>query len=239
MVLVHGFTQTARSWDVLAGRLADRHEVLAVDAPGHGRSADWRTGLWASADALVDTAGTGTYIGYSMGARLVLHAALAHPDRVRAMVLIGATPGIVDPEEREQRRRADEALAHVIERDGVAAFIESWLANPLFAGLSADNDQRADRLTNTAAGLASSLRLAGTGTQDDLWPRLGELGQPTLLITGALDTKFSAIASAMAASMAHADHVVIAGVGHPAHTEAPEVVGEIIMTWIAGLAATA
>ena len=97
-----------------------------------------------------DAGGTGTYVGYSMGGRVSLHAALAHPDAVERLVLIGATAGIDDPDERAARREADDRLADHIEAVGVPAFIDEWLANPLFAGLTEATALRSDRLRNTA-----------------------------------------------------------------------------------------
>ena len=154
----------------LAADLADDHEVVAVDAPGHGGSADVRADLVAGAALLGATGGRATYVGYSMGGRLCLHLAVARPDLVERLVLVSATAGIDDPIERAERRAADEALAASIERDGVDAFLARWVAQPLFAGLA--DPGLDDRRRNTVAGLASSLRLAGTGTQEPLWDRL-------------------------------------------------------------------
>lgn len=91
---------------------------------------------------LVRTGGLGTYIGYSMGGRVALHAALAHPDQVQRLVLVGATAGLDDPDEREARRTADERLADHIEVVGVQTFIDEWLENPLFEGLTDETAQR-------------------------------------------------------------------------------------------------
>ena len=179
ITLAHGFTQTSRSWDhlieLLAQRGLDAADSTAGDLPGHGDSAAVQADLWGSAERLVADGGTGTYVGYSMGGRVALHAALTHRDAVDQLVLIGATPGIIDGTEREARRSADDALADHIEEVGVAAFIDEWLANPLFAGLTDQTAQRADRLRNTAPGLSSSLRLTGTGTQEPLWNRLADI----------------------------------------------------------------
>src|SRR4029079_11733995 len=57
VVLVHGFTQTHESWDPVTADLATDHEVVVVDAPGHGGSAGVRTDLWAGADLLADVGG--------------------------------------------------------------------------------------------------------------------------------------------------------------------------------------
>ena len=175
IVLVHGFAQTQACWGEVGDALASDHEVVRVDAPGHGGSADVRADLAGTADLLAEAGGPATYLGYSMGGRMVLHLALAHPEVVRGMVLVGATAGIDDPIEREARQVADDALAVAIEVDGMDAFLDRWLALPLFAGLDEHTAFRAERLANTTDGLASSLRLAGTGQQEPLWDRLGSI----------------------------------------------------------------
>src|SRR5260221_8315950 len=119
-----------------------------------------------------------------MGGRISLHAALAHPDLVTGLVLVGATAGIEDQGGRATRRLEDEARAAELERDGVAAFLDHWLTTPLLASVPREAAGVEDRLRNTAGGLASSLRLAGTGAQDPLWGRLSELAMPVLCLAG-------------------------------------------------------
>ena len=222
VVLVHGFTQTARSWHPIADRLTARFEVIAVDAPGHGGSAGVIADLPGAADLLVATGGAATYVGYSMGARICLHAALAHPDQVERLVLISGTAGIDDEAERASRRDADEALADSIERDGVERFLDRWLAQPLFATLPPATAGAEDRRRNSASGLAASLRHAGTGTQLPLWDRLGELAMPVLLVAGALDAKFVVLAQRMAGLIPKAQLVAVPHAGHTVHLEQPE-----------------
>ncbi len=223
LVLVHGFTQTGRSWGRVADALAERHEVVLVDAPGHGGSSAVSADLWQGADLLAEVGGAAAYVGYSMGGRMALHLALAHPGLVERLVLVGATAGIEDEGDRAERRRADEALAERVVAEGVAAFVDRWLAGPLFASLSADAARRDERLANTAEGLADSLRRMGTGVQEDLWPRLGELAMPVLLVVGEHDAKFRAIAERMQSAIGpHAQVAVIDGAGHAAHLEQPD-----------------
>lgn len=234
LVLAHGFTQTARSWDHIAALLARQGLVstVAVDLAGHGRAHDVETDLWGSAEHLVTCGGEGTYIGYSMGGRVCLHAALSHPETVERLVLIGATPGIVDVDERRSRRTSDEALADHIEDVGVETFVDEWLRLSLFTGLTAATDQRTDRLRNTAPGLASSLRLAGTGTQEPLWDRLGSIGVPVLLVVGEHDHKFRRVADQMAEQLPAASVAVVAGSGHSTHLEQPESTVDVITEWL-------
>ena len=73
----------------------------SVDAPGHGGSAADRARPADRRRApIADAGGPGTYVGYSMGGRFCLHAALARPDLVERLVLISATAGIDDADER-------------------------------------------------------------------------------------------------------------------------------------------
>ncbi len=236
IVLVHGFTQTAGSWATIAPglrRAVAGAEVAAVDLPGHGSAADVRADLWGSATHVVEHGGRATYVGYSMGGRVALHAALSHPAAVERLVLIGATAGIDDPGERAARRAADDRLADRVERVGVERFVDEWLANPLFAGLTEETAGRDDRRANSAAGLASSLRLAGTGTQTPLWDRLGAISVPVLVLVGAGDPKFLAIGDRLAGSIPTADLVVVDGAGHSVHLEQPERTIEAVASWLA------
>jgi 2-succinyl-6-hydroxy-2,4-cyclohexadiene-1-carboxylate synthase len=233
LVMIHGFTQTRRSWDRVRDALAGRYETLAVDAPGHGESSGTALDLTATAAALARTGGRATYIGYSMGGRMALHTALDHRDAVQRLVLVSATAGIDDPTERATRRAADDERAAAIERDGVAAFLDRWLALPMFATLPPEAAGRAEREVNTAAGLAASLRAAGTGTQRPLWGRLPELDLPVLLVAGALDTKFVAAAQRMASLLPSAELHIAPHAGHTVHLEQPAWFGDLLGRWLA------
>jgi 2-succinyl-6-hydroxy-2,4-cyclohexadiene-1-carboxylate synthase len=234
VVLAHGFTQTLASLAPLAGRLWRDWQVVRVDLPGHGRSGTVRADLPEAAGLLGLAGGPAAYAGYSLGGRVCLRLALDRPDLVRALVLLGASPGIQDAGERAARRRADEALARDLERDGVAAFLDRWLAGPLFATLPAERAGRAERLANSATGLAAALRLLGTGAQEPLWARLPALAMPVLLLAGELDAKFAALAGRMAGAIGpHARVALVPGAGHAAHLERPEETGALVARFLA------
>jgi 2-succinyl-6-hydroxy-2,4-cyclohexadiene-1-carboxylate synthase len=216
--------------------------VVRVDLPGHGGSADVRADLPTTAELLMDAGPPepATYLGYSMGARVCLHLALAHPERVDRLILVSGTAGIDDPDERRERRRADERLADRLDPpDGsgpavtLAAFLAEWVANPLFGDVPAAAQGMEERLRNTPAGLASSLRLAGTGTQEPLWGRLAGLPMPVLVITGENDAKFVALGRRLVASIGdRADQVVIPGTHHSPHLQRPGAVADAIAGWM-------
>jgi 2-succinyl-6-hydroxy-2,4-cyclohexadiene-1-carboxylate synthase len=239
VLLLHGFTQTGACLGPLADDLARDHTVVLPDLPGHGGSAGVAgAGLWDAADLLADvlvelvaTHGDGAVpvLGYSLGGRTALHLALARPDLVRSLVLVGATAGIEDPAERAARAASDDALADRIEQIGVEAFLGEWLAQPLFAALPPWARFDDERRTNTAAGLADSLRHAGTGRMDPLWDRLGALDVPVRCLAGERDARFAALARRLAHAVGPSGSVgLVPGAGHAAHLEAPAaVVGEV------------
>lgn len=234
VVLVHGFAQTRACWGPLARDLHADHEVVRVDAPGHGRSSTFHAGLRTGARLIADQGGRATYLGYSMGGRFVLHLALANPELVEGLVLVGATGGIEDPAVRAERRLVDHAMADRLERDGLERFIDAWLAQPLFAGLGAAVQFRAERAENTVEGLAESLRQAGTGAQDPLWSRLHRLEMPVLVSAGADDAKFAGEARRLGESIgANATVALVPGAGHAAHLEQPQAFLGILRPWLA------
>ena len=231
LVLIHGFTQTGRSWDPLRQAMGP-HELITPDAPGHGTNATWRADLPTAAAAMAGDFGPAVWVGYSMGGRLALHVALDHPEAVTGLVMVSTTAGIERPADRDARQRADEALADEIEAGSIEAFIKRWLAGPLWATLPRDRAGIAERLTNTPAGLASSLRLTGTGAQADLWPRLHTLAMPVLIVTGDLDAKFTEIGDRMARAVPHASRVTIRAAGHAVPWERPEEFTTAVHAWL-------
>jgi 2-succinyl-6-hydroxy-2,4-cyclohexadiene-1-carboxylate synthase len=230
-VLLHGFTNTGASWDPVVAALGESYRALAPDIRGHGSAGTARP---VTLDAVLgDLARLApprfTLAGYSMGGRIALHAALALPDRVQRLVLVGASPGLRDPAERAARRGQDERLAAEIEQRPIEEFAERWASTPVLAGVPPEVARlaHADRLRNTPEGLAQALRGLGTGALPSLWDRLGELEVPVMLVVGERDEKFRAIAADMADRLSQASIVVAGGCGHAVHLEAPELVAAV------------
>lgn len=239
-VVLHGFTGSAAAMAPLTSRLPD--PVLALNLPGHGAgpiSDDPAGYTMAAAVAGVVNATAHlerfALVGYSMGGRVALHVAMAHPDRVTTLALIGARAGIDDPVERAKRIAADEALADRIESEGIEWFADYWADRPLFATqrtrLSVDQQAeiRAQRLACDPRGLARSLRGMGAGAVEPVGCRLRELAMPCALIAGADDAKFAAIADRMASAIPQATICEIPGAGHAAHVEAPDATAAAVI----------
>ena len=236
LLLLHGFSGSARSWTRCLPAWAERHRVIAPDLLGHaGSDAPADPALYAlerQAAGLHDLlalleAVPATVIGYSMGARLALTLAVAYPADLAGLVLESPSAGIADPIDRAARRTADGRLADEIERDGVRVFVERWEAQPLFAShadLPAEvrEAQRRERLRHGTTGLAASLRGAGQGAMTPLYDRLGAIGVPTLVIAGARDGAGLQRARAVAVGIPGARLGVIDGSGHTPHLEQPD-----------------
>jgi len=246
LLLLHGFTGSADTWRPLLPALARRCTTVAVDLPGHGRTdappdpGRYRTE--AVADDLCRmldrlSIGRAAVLGYSMGGRLALSLAMLAPERVGALVLESASPGLATEGERLARAEQDEALARRIEQDGIEAFVDDWENLPLFASVKrmpaeVRDRLRRGRLANRPHGLAASLRGMGTGVQPSWWDRLPELAVPVQLITGELDGKFCGIAERMKAALPDARLAVVPDAGHLVHVEKPELFVTIVMNFL-------
>jgi 2-succinyl-6-hydroxy-2,4-cyclohexadiene-1-carboxylate synthase len=236
VVLVHGFTQTGRSFAQLADSLASQFEVVTVDLPFHGQSGDVAAvDVNDAARRVAQAGGIATYVGYSLGGRICLELALCWPQLVDALVLVGATAGIEDRDEARERATSDDTLAARLDPVTVAdgldltVFLEEWLNGPLFAHLTTDQRGLEARMDNTTRGLADALRVLSTGRQPPSWDRLAELSMPVVAVAGGNDAKFSALARRIAAAIGpNATTRIIADAGHSVPFETPAAFEELL-----------
>ena len=258
LVLLHGFTGDGSTMQCLAERLEIDTDVVLLDLVGHGRSSVPDDERAYSVDAMAahvaavgeecasgsmavnaasggEECASGSFhlVGYSMGGRVALALACRHPDLLRSLTVIGASAGLSTEAERAERRESDQKLAESIEQDGLEAFVDRWMANPLFAtqarlGAGFLAASRAQRMRNSAAGLARSLRAAGTGVMTPLHDDLESCAVPTVFIVGAQDPKFTRVAVGLAARMPNAATAVVDDAGHAAHLEQPDAVAAVI-----------
>ena len=249
VTLLHGFTQSGRSWHEVIAHMPQGWRWIVPDLRGHGET-EVRPGAPCSMDGcaadvlrLWDELGLerSHVVGYSMGGRLALHIAARDPDRALSLLTIGAHAGL-DEDAREGRRLGDEALAERIENDGVDAFVSYWGSLPLFAGLERRGPAyvaqvRAERLRNHAAGLACSLRGMGAGAMEPLWGELAYVAIPCTFVAGQLDHGYVASARRLAATVLHGRSEIVPRAGHPVHQEQPDAFARVLASHLA--AATA
>ena len=247
VLVLHGFTGSAESMAAVATPLAADHRVARLELIGHGESdAPDDVAPYAMDACTRQVAAAATalgferphLVGYSMGGRTALATAVAFPDRFASVSLIGATAGIADEADRAARIAADEALADRIEREGLEAFVDHWMALPIFASQSRLGPDflaraRAERLSQRPKGLANSLRGMGAGAQAPVWDGLGRVTVPVMVVVGGEDAKFRAIADALFAPLPDARIEIIEGVGHAAHLEDAKAFGDVLRAFLA------
>lgn len=252
LLMLHGFTGSIEAWQGIPAVLGRRFQTSAVDIIGHGESSAPETPERYSIPhavtdllALLDTLGIErcAVLGYSMGGRVALHLALAAPERITALVLESASPGIDDPVERESRIESDERQARMIEEQGLAAFIDHWESIPLFASQRSLPEevrqrQRELRMSQNPVGLANSLRGMGAGVMEPVSGRLDEFQMPVLYLAGEFDGKYREIGEKMAEIMPDARYIEIPGAGHTIHLERPDVYAETVRGFLASHALT-
>ena len=237
MLLLHGFTGGATTFAHLG------LDAVTPELPGHGAALP-ATSWEAALDGLERLLEPAPVIlgGYSMGARLALALALRRPDRIARLVLASGAGGIEDDAQRARRRAQDEELARFVEQRGVAAFVERWEQNEIVSLKSFDREAvssetvpdekvslkrfhlerlREQRLRHRPQGLASALRHLGQGAQPSYWADLPRLTMPVVLLAGALDAKYTALATRMHRALPGSDLRVL-DCGHVIHIERPE-----------------
>ncbi len=232
IVALHGFGLHGAQFAPLAA--VTGWAIDAPDLPGHGLTTiepvDLDTTITALAAWIEDT-GHRRVLGYSQGGRLALHLAWRRPDLVEALVVVSAGAGL-EGEPLEMRREIDEAGASRIERDGVGAYLDGWLDDPVFGTTRLDEPSRtadrALRMENAASGLAAALGGLGQGALPKV--PVEALACPILWIAGALDAGYVAIMATLAASRGD-DLVIVPAVGHNVIAEAPAAIACAVAAW--------
>lgn len=248
-MLLHGFMGDCRDFSAIVDRLRgfcclvvdlpdhgqtlvidlpDRGQTLVVDLPDRGQTQvasnhyqmdDVARGL---IELLNELAIEQCWLaGYSMGGRIALYLASYFPQYFRGVILESASPGLRTQGERDRRIIQDLQLARQLEL-GLPQFLRQWYANPLFESFTRQpnySEAIARRLDNNPHKLARSLRSIGLGMQPSLWDLLPQVQPPLLLIVGALDRKFVAIAREIVTICPQASLNIVKNTGHNVHFE--------------------
>ena len=239
LLFSHGFLMDHTMFDAQVEALADDYRCIRWDERGFGdTNAPGEFTYWDSADdaiGLLDHLGIdqAVLIGMSQGGFLSLRAALAHPDRVRAVVLIDSAADLDD----DETLSGNQAMMHVIlngtdeERAGVYQIVGGMILG--------DDALAAEWIPKWAAIDFGQLELAGTTllTRDDISDRIGEISCPMLAIHGTADTAL-VIDRARALAASATDHrglVEIDGAPHAANMTHPAQVNAAIAEFLATL----
>lgn len=229
VLALHGFTLGGVMFAELA-ELLDA-DVIAPDLPGHGgrdaTNTDW-DGAVAEIVGLVGETRPSVVLGYSMGGRLALAAALREPDLFNRLVLVSTSLGIASEADRVARLRRDEASAAAIEASGNAeGFLRAFGATPFLQAPGATIDLESIRLDNSPEGIAGALRGMGQGSQPYFGDEIAGLHVPIVWMAGAGDEKYKTIAAEAAAACPQG-RVVIADAAHNVIAQDPAAVARVV-----------
>jgi 2-succinyl-6-hydroxy-2,4-cyclohexadiene-1-carboxylate synthase len=221
VLFIPGFMQRGDAWRPVAELLPERYPSTLLDHAEHSFEGRMREIAESGADVLV---------GYSLGGRLALRAAMRSPESVNALVLVGATAGIEEGPLRVQRAEADEKLASWMEAMPIEDIVSLWERQPLFADQSdvLVDEQRPGRLSHDPRSLALLLRTAGQGILEPVWHDLRALEVPLLAVAGARDEGYTAAAKRIARVAPNARAAIVEEAGHAAHLQQPAAVAALI-----------
>ncbi len=232
ILLTHGYSSSSHMWQPNLDALGAEHRVVVWDLRGHGRSdspgdVGQYTESLAVEDmaAILDALGVDRAVvgGLSLGGYLSLAFHLAHPDRVRALMLFDTGPGYRRDEGREGWNRSAIARAEAFETRGLDALVS--------------RAEVSQRVHKSATGLALAAR--GLLTQHDgrVIGSLGTIGVPTLVLVGQDDEPFLAAADYMAGHIPAATKVVLADAGHASNLDQPEAFDRNVLDFLHALPA--
>ena len=231
LLLTHGYSSTSAMWQGQIEPLSKHHKLVLWDMRGHGQS-DYPDDAKAYSEALtvadmaalLDAVGATSAIvgGLSLGGYMSLAFYRAHPERVRALLIIDTGPGFKKDEAREAWNKRAHETGERFEREGLAV-------------LKSASRERSDVSHRDASGLARAAR--GMLTQRDarVIELLPNIEVPSLIVVGAEDTPFLAASDYMAGKIPAAKKVVIPAAGHAVNIDQPQAFIDAVLPFLDGL----
>lgn len=246
LVALHAGVADSRSWQWCAPAWTQAgYQVAAYDRRGFGATTapaedhDVVVDLLAVMDAQVD--GPAVVIGNSMGGGLALDLAMQHPERVQSLVLIAPSPSGYPYEFEWVESEAEQAQDALIAAADEAGDIE--LVNRLEARYWLDGTEQPEgRVEGEARELfldmnGVALAAGDTGTAADrppVWPRLGELQVPTLVIGGVFDLPgMTQLCRSLAAAVPDATLTLLDGSAHCPSLDQPDALASLVLDFLA------
>jgi pimeloyl-ACP methyl ester carboxylesterase len=231
LILTHGYSSTSAMWQGQIEALSKHHRLVLWDMRGHGQS-DYPGDPSAYSEALtvgdiaavLDQVGAAKAIvgGLSLGGYMSLAFYRAHPERVRALLIIDTGPGFKKDDAREAWNKRAHDTADRFEQHGLDV-------------LKSASRERSSVSHRDARGLARAAR--GMLTQRDarVIELLPEIKVPSLVVVGADDTPFLAASDYMAAKIPGAKKVVIPAAGHAVNIDQPRAFIDAVVRFLDAL----
>jgi len=236
LVLLHGYTGHARSWDAFAEGMTDRYRVLALDQRGHGESAWAGAGNYAVVEMTEDLVAFAaaqrlsgfTLLGLSMGGMVAIDYAGRRPEALASLVIVDIGPELASVGAGRIRERQETENDVFANRE--AAFAAAHATNPLPP--EAHHRHRSDhslmmiedgRFTYRYDRALRSIRELKVREAADGWRSCATIAVPTLLIRGALSDVLSVdVAQRMIETIPDARLVTVENSGHSVPLDAPD-----------------
>lgn len=235
LVMLHGFALDARMWRRQVDALADDHRILLVDLPGFGPQARDLGEVEPAKEVARAMDATklarAHLVASSFGAAIALDVALAYPERVASLVLVG--PLLLGSRTNIESWQRCVALANDGDRTTAA---EVWLDDPLFDSLRRDEDlfEEVRQIVLDYNGSHWTGKVTSAWLETDPAPRLGQVAVPTLVVSGAEDQpSFAAMAEAYAKAIPNARREIVPGAGHLVSLEAPKAFNALLRSFFA------
>lgn len=239
LVLLHGYASSLQTWDGWAAALATQYRVIRFDFPGHGLTqapaqADVSVpGLVDFADRVLAARGIERFAlaGNSMGGHVAWRYALAHPEKVSALILVDAVGVPEDPARMARLAGARAMFANPALRSALRYVENRSLMEQGFRAMVGDDAlvtkafvERHLQLARAPGNRALQLRIPAVQSYDALAAqKLGEILRPTLILQGELDPLAPlAVAQAFDRLIPSSELIVYKGVGHIPQEEIPQ-----------------
>lgn len=242
VVCLHGFMQTGAAWSEVAAQLGRSFYVVVPDLAGHGATHVpleeqhfTFEALMQQLDTLIERlGGRVSLLGYSLGGRIAATYTVAHPGKVRCLVLESAGLGPVTEQERQQRQLKTQATVQHLQTNTLPEFVDFWQQLPLFESQRALSNEiqatvRQQRLANNPPALALITEHAGQHRMENLRTPLVASGVPVLYLAGELDAAYTKVARSLMNECAlhNSDATTlevgfVPGAGHNIHLENPD-----------------
>ena len=231
LLLTHGYSSTSAMWQGQIEALSKGHKLVVWDMRGHGQSdypddpAAYSEALTvADMAALLDEVGVHSAIvgGLSLGGYMSLAFYRAHPERVRALLIIDTGPGFKKDDAREAWNKRAQDTGDRFEREGLAV-------------LKSLSRERSSVTHRDASGLARAARGMLTQRDAGVIELLPNIKVPSLVVVGADDAPFLAASDYMAAKIPAAKKVVIPAAGHAVNIDQPQAFIDAVLPFLGGL----